>query len=117
MGDGRLALAKTMFAGAGVRGVGRLLLLAILRPSSEGRFSALTPQKDVFLRVWQYVGYRLVVQRNSCQMSKSDKRLELLIRRGLLGFKNVAEASLLLFDQTDGYVDASLSRDLDIARV
>ncbi|MDP9050486.1 MAG: hypothetical protein M3O31_07145 [Acidobacteriota bacterium] len=50
-------------------------------------------------------------------MSKSDKRLELLIRRGLLGFKNVAEASLLLFDQTDGYVDASLSRDLDIARV
>jgi hypothetical protein len=67
------------------------------------------------LSVWSLLGFSRLVQHNSRQAREIDQGLELLVRRGLLGLKNVAQAFLLLFNQTDGYVDRSCCGDRGIA--
>jgi hypothetical protein len=52
--------------------------------------------------VWKSPDFCRLVQHNACQISEIDEGLEFLIRRGLLGLKNVAQTFLLLFNQTDG---------------
>jgi hypothetical protein len=66
------------------------------------------------LSVWSLIGFSRLVQHNSRQAREIDEGLELLVRRGLLGLKNVAQTFLLLFNQTDGYVDDSCGGDRGI---
>ncbi len=55
------------------------------------------------------------MEHNSYQSSQIDESLELLLRRGLLGLKDVPQAFRMLFEQTDGYVDGSCSLDRGIS--
>ena len=66
--------------------------------------------------VWSLFGFCLVAQHDSRQASEIDYGRELLVRRGLLGLKNAAQAFLFLLDQIDGDI-VRLAAETEVLRV